>query len=170
VVTEGPVPKSGRIPTTRNTPPVNYPNATFYLEAKRAKRNPVHVFTAEPDVPVADPVLLAAKCAPTRTMKKKADSRLNLPELLRHSRELFRDATRNLVTPKRPSWSGGDMSASSVIFTLALLGTILAGRTDHPVFWLLVGPAPLGIGFTAIMVFRRRTRQKLFVNDISRAK
>jgi hypothetical protein len=53
--------------------------------------------------------------------------------------------------------SGGtrsDMSASSIILTLVLLGTIVAGHTDHPVFWLLVVPAPLGIGFTAIMFFR----------------
>jgi hypothetical protein len=50
--------------------------------------------------------------------------------------------------------TASDMSASSIILTLVLLGTIVAGHTDHPVFWLLVGPAPLGIGFTAIMFFR----------------
>jgi hypothetical protein len=48
--------------------------------------------------------------------------------------------------------TASDMSASSIILTLVLLGTIVAGHTDHPVFWLLVGPAPLGIGFTAMMV------------------
>ena len=148
---------------------MNYPYATFYLESQRARRNLLHVFKAEPEVPAAGPVLPAAKCAPAQAMKRKADSRLNLSELLRHSRELFRDATRNLVTQKRPCWAGGDMSASSVIFTLVLSGTILAGHTDHPVFWLLVGPAPLGIGFTAIMGFRRRTQPKLLVNDLSRA-
>jgi hypothetical protein len=47
------------------------------------------------------------------------------------------------------------MSASTIVVTLVLLGTILAGHTDHPVFWLSVGPAPLVIGFAAIMVFRR---------------
>jgi len=41
-----------------------------------------------------------------------------------------------------------DMSVPSIILTLVLLGTIVAGHTDHPVFWLLVGPAPLGVGFT----------------------
>ena len=134
---------------------MHYPYATFYLEAQRAKRDLLHVFKAEPDVPAADPVLPAAKCAPAQTVKKKADSKLNLSEKLRYSRELFRDATRNLVTQKRPGWAEGDMSASSVIFTIVLLGTILAGHTEHPVFWLSVGPAPLGIGFTAIMVVRR---------------
>ena len=77
---------------------MNYPYATFYLEAQRAKRNLLHVFKAEPDVPVAGPVLPAPKCAPVQPRKKKADSRLNLSELFRRSRELFRDATRNLVT------------------------------------------------------------------------
>ena len=43
--------------------------------AQRAKRNLLHVFEAEPDLPVADPVLLAAKCAPAQARKKKADSR-----------------------------------------------------------------------------------------------
>ena len=35
---------------------MNYPYANFYLEAQRAKRNLLHVFEAEPDLPVADPV------------------------------------------------------------------------------------------------------------------
>jgi hypothetical protein len=55
----------------------------------------------------------------------------------------------------RSSGTKSDMSVSSVILTLVLLGTIVAGHTDHPVFWLLVGPAPLGIGFTAITFFRQ---------------
>jgi len=81
-VTEEPVPKSGRFSTTRNRPLMNYPYATFYLEAQRARRNLLHVFEAVTDVPVAGPFLLAAKCSPAQPRKKKADSRLNLSELL----------------------------------------------------------------------------------------
>ena len=66
--------------TKKNRPLMNYPYATFYLEAQRAKRNLLHVFEAEPDVPAADPVLPAAKCAPAQARKKKADSRFNLSE------------------------------------------------------------------------------------------
>jgi hypothetical protein len=47
------------------------------------------------------------------------------------------------------------MSVPSIILTLVLLGTIVAGHTDHPVFWLLVGPAPLGVGFTVITFLRQ---------------
>lgn len=52
---------------------MNYPYVTFYLEAQRAKRNLLHVFKAEPDVPVAGLVLPAPKCAPAQPRKKKAD-------------------------------------------------------------------------------------------------
>jgi hypothetical protein len=55
----------------------------------------------------------------------------------------------------RSSGATGDMSVSSIVLTLVLLGTIVAGHTDHPVFWLLVGPAPLGIGFTLITFLRQ---------------
>jgi hypothetical protein len=61
--------------TTRNRPLMNYPYATFYLETQRARRNLLHVFKAEPEVPAAGPVLPAAKCAPAQAMKRKADSR-----------------------------------------------------------------------------------------------
>ena len=74
---------------------MNFPYAIFYLEAQRAKRNLLHVFEAEPDVPVADLVLPAAKCAPAQARKKKTDSRLNPSEPFRHLREvLTRPPTR----------------------------------------------------------------------------
>jgi hypothetical protein len=47
------------------------------------------------------------------------------------------------------------MRTHSVILTLVLLGTIAAAHTDHPVFSLLVGPAPLGVGFTVITFLRQ---------------
>lgn len=59
------------------------------------------------------------------------------------------------TTLKRSRWTGGDVSTHSVILTLVLLGTIAAAHTDHPVFWLLVGPAPLGVGFTVITFLRQ---------------
>jgi hypothetical protein len=58
------------------------------------------------------------------------------------------------------------MSASGIILTLVLLGTIVAGHTDHPVFWLLVGPAPLGIGFTVIMFFRQGLGRNHFLPTV----
>ena len=47
------------------------------------------------------------------------------------------------------------MSAFSFVLTLQVLGTIAAAHTDRPVFWLLVGPMPLAIGF-ALITFARK--------------
>jgi len=74
------IPKTTEVTGRRRL--MNYPYATFYLEAQRARRNLLHVFGAETDVPVAGPFLLAAKCPSAQARKKKADSRLNLSELL----------------------------------------------------------------------------------------
>ena len=46
------------------------------------------------------------------------------------------------------------MSASGFTLTLLLFETIAAACTDQHVFWLLIGPAPLVIGFAAIGFLR----------------
>ena len=46
------------------------------------------------------------------------------------------------------------MSVFGITLTLVLLGTIAAAHTDCPVLWLLIGPAPLGVGFTVIAFLR----------------
>jgi hypothetical protein len=97
--------KSGRFTTTRNRPLMNYPYVTFYLEAQRAKRNLLHVFEA--DLSLSGLVLPTPEYAPAQLRKKKADSRLNLSEPVRHSGELFGDATRKLMTPFCPDKAGG---------------------------------------------------------------
>jgi hypothetical protein len=68
---------------------MNFPYSIFLLEAQRAKRNLLHVFEAEPDVPVADPFLPAAQCAPAQARKTKTDRRMNPSELFGRSRELL---------------------------------------------------------------------------------
>ena len=48
------------------------------------------------------------------------------------------------------------MSAFSFTLTLLLSSTIAAANTDQPLFWLLIGPAPLAIGLAATVFFRQR--------------
>jgi hypothetical protein len=51
-------------------------------------------------------------------------------------------------------WTTGDISGFGFAFSLVLLGTIVSAFSDHPVFWLLVGPGPLVIGLTLIAFLR----------------
>jgi hypothetical protein len=53
------------------------------------------------------------------------------------------------------AWTRKDMSAFSIVLMLLLLGIVAAGHTERPVFWLLVGPAPLAVGFTLTTLFRQ---------------
>ena len=52
--------------------------------------------------------------------------------------------------------TGNDMSASTITLTLLLLATIAAMHSDQPAFWLLIGPAPLASGLTALTFLRRK--------------
>ena len=46
---------------------------------------------------------------------------------------------------KAPGNGKRDMSGFSFVLILMLLCEIAALQTDHPVFWLLVGPTPLAL-------------------------
>jgi hypothetical protein len=56
--------------------------------------------------------------------------------------------------PIKENWTTGDISGFGFAFSLVLLGTIVSAFSDHPVFWLLVGPGPLVIGLTLIAFLR----------------
>jgi len=56
--------------------------------------------------------------------------------------------------PIKENWTTGDISGFGLAFSLVLLGTIVSAFSDHPVFWLLVGPGPLVIGLTLIAFLR----------------
>ena len=48
-----------------------------------------------------------------------------------------------------------DLTVSGFVFTLVLVGVILAAHTDRPVFWLLIGPDPIAVLHT-IKTFLRQ--------------
>jgi hypothetical protein len=56
--------------------------------------------------------------------------------------------------PIKENWTTGDISGFGFAFSLVLLGTIFSAFSDHPVFWLLVGPGPLVVGLTLIAFLR----------------
>jgi hypothetical protein len=67
--------------------------------------------------------------------------------------QYMRDET---LAPARNDRTGNDMSASTISLTLLLLATIAAVHSDHPTFWLLIGPVPLASGLTALTFLRRK--------------
>jgi len=118
---------------------VNYPYDSFHLEEERARKNLSQVFQTGADGSI--------DCLP-------------LPE--RHSPSRARSSakvrTRSAgVSHKRKDndWTERDMSSFTFVLMLLILGLFMAAHSDRPVFWLLVGPGPLAIGFTLTTFVRR---------------
>jgi hypothetical protein len=57
------------------------------------------------------------------------------------------------------------MTASSFILTLLLIATVAATSADRPVFWLLLGPAPLAAVVGAVALVRSRFSQRMSQQD-----
>ena len=84
---------------------------------------------------------------------------------IKQTNKLFRENRRKhgLVpnrtpTPLRRSQPGQvkrDLTVSGFVFALVSVGVILAAYTERPVFWLLIGPAPVAVLHT-IRMFREQ--------------
>jgi hypothetical protein len=53
-----------------------------------------------------------------------------------------------------------DLTVSGFVFTLVLVGVILAAHTDRPIFWLLIGPVPVAVLHTIGTFLRQLLRRQ----------
>ena len=62
---------------------------------------------------------------------------------------------------RQPGQMKRDLTVSGFVFTLVLVGAILAANTERPLFWLLIGPIPFAVVHTIGTFLRQRpSRQK----------
>jgi hypothetical protein len=126
---------------------MSYPYSSLHLEADRAQRRLTQAFRDQ-----------RAKSLPPASIDgtvKEQEEAANRPQLSRQ-RDVLLDLRPNTAYPNTPNSARSDMSATSFTLTLLLFATIAAAHTDQPAFWLLIGPAPLAVGFAVIALFRRR--------------
>jgi hypothetical protein len=127
----------------------------FLLEMQLAKRRLAQVFEVARDVSGDSLTSAIVGGAPVAAGQDRAVKRQMPAQDSRRSGNIFRDSRRRLSLSKRSDRTNRDMSAFSFTLTLQLLGTIGAAHTDHPVFWLLVGPMALAVGFTVVTLIRQ---------------
>jgi hypothetical protein len=65
---------------------------------------------------------------------------------------------RSRKTGKSPDTAERDISGFGLVLTLMLLCEIAAAESDHPVFWLLVGPTPLALAVIATRLLAKRAK------------
>jgi hypothetical protein len=117
-----------------------YPYDSFHLQDERAKKNLTRVFQIETRVP-NDGLPRRESRSVSGVWRSAKDARIKSAGVADKGKET--------------AWTGKDMSAFSIVLMLLLLGIFAAAYTDRPVFWLLMGPAPLAVGYTLITFFRQ---------------
>src|SRR5437899_1536931 len=73
----------------------------------------------------------------------------------RRTRAPVRSRARTAI-PTESGETKRDLTVSSFMLALVLVGVIVAAHTDRPVFWLLIGPTPFVVLHTTRMFLRRR--------------
>src|SRR5580704_15001921 len=74
----------------------------------------------------------------------------------RRERTPFRSRTRTTIPTIGSGDTKRDLTVSSFMLALVLVGVVVAAQTDHPVFWLLIGPTPFAVLHTTRTFLRQR--------------
>jgi hypothetical protein len=82
----------------------------------------------------------------------------NISQRRNRACSIHRDAPTRV--PVQTHWTTNDIVAFGATLALVFLGTVLAANTNHPIFWLLLGPGPLAVGFTVISFLRQGFRRR----------
>jgi hypothetical protein len=135
---------------------MNYPYDLLYQDLQGARQELARSLQSGPGPQVDTRLPAIGDGAPVTNGQQRTANQPTLSPEFTRSRGSLNNSATNPTRPKRSGWTGNDMSASSFSLTLLLLGTIAAADTNHPVFWLSIGPAPLVAGFTILTFFRKR--------------
>jgi hypothetical protein len=133
---------------------------SLLLETDAAKRKLAQLFQSEEPGRATPPstgiVTRDSSCAVRTDIEQNSKT-------LRESRRehgLVRARTRTAIPTIESGQVKRDLTVSSFVFTLVSVGAILAAYTDHPIFWLLIGPAPVAVLHTIMTFLRQRLRQR----------
>jgi len=123
-------------------------HVSFLLEAEAAKRRLAQVFQSEQ--------LGRANHRSTAIVTRDSSraARTDTKQNSKMFQENRRKRTRTAIPTSRPRQMQRDLTVSSFVLALVSVGVLLAAYTDQPVFWLLIGSAPLGV-LHAIRAFLR---------------
>jgi hypothetical protein len=79
-----------------------------------------------------------------------------MPQENRHERTPVRSRTRTVIPNTGSGATKRDLTVSSFMLALVLAGVVVAAHTDHPVFWLFIGPIPVAVLHTTRAFLRQR--------------
>jgi hypothetical protein len=134
---------------------MSYP-ISLLLEAEAAKRRFAQSFQSEE----LDRATYQSTAIVTRdssgAARRDSKQTSEMSQENRRERPPVRGQTRTAIPTIGSGDTKRDLTVSSFMLALVLVGVIIAARTDHPVFWLLVGPTPFAVLHTTRTFLRQR--------------
>jgi len=115
---------------------------SFLLEADAAKRRLAQLFGSEGQAIIRQRFVAYESSCAARTHTKQ-NSKTFLEWLCAH--RLVRDRIKTVIPTRQSGQIKRDLTVSSFMLALVSVGVLLAAYTDRPIFWLLIGPAPLAV-------------------------
>ena len=131
---------------------------SFLLESDAAKRRLAEQseqFEAEPLRSVARRSTAIVAHDQSRAARTTIEKNNNTFQKYRRARTPVRSRTRTAIPTIRSGDTKRDLTVSSFM-ALVLVGVVVAAHTDHPVFWLLIGPTPFAVLHTTRAFLRQR--------------
>jgi len=127
---------------------------SFLLEAEAAKRRLAQLFQSEQ--------LGRANHRSTAIVTRDSSwaVRTETKQNSKMSQENRRERTRTALPTRQPCQMKRDLTVSSFVLALVSVGVLLAAYTDQPIFWLLIGSAPLAVLHTIRTFLRLRVNRR----------
>ena len=127
---------------------------SLLLESAAANRRLANLFQSEE----LDRAICQSSAMVTRdssgAARREKDNRM--PQQNRHERTQVSSRTSTASPNLGSGATKRDLSVFSFMLALVLAGVVVAAHTDHPVFWLLIGPIPIAILHTTRTFLRQR--------------
>ena len=122
---------------------MNY--VSFLLEVSAAKRRVAQLFESETTGRAGhlSTAIVAYESSCAARTDTKQNSKTFLEWLCAH--RLVRDRIQAAIPTRQSGQIKRDLTVSSFMLALVSVGVLLAAYTDRPIFWLLIGPAPLAV-------------------------
>ena len=133
---------------------------SLLLETDAAKRKLAQLFQSEEPSRANHPSTGIVARDSSRAVRTDIEQNSKTFRECRREHGLVRDRTRTALRTRQPGQMKRDLTVSSFVFTLVLVGAILAAYTDQPIFWLLIGPAPVAVLHTIMTFLRQRLRRR----------
>jgi hypothetical protein len=118
---------------------------SLLLETGAAKKRVAELFESEALGAVDHLPVVTAAQDQSRVGRPSAKAKKKLFPEYRSKQGPVRDRARTPIPDMESGQMTRDLTVSSFMLALVLVGVLLAAHTERPVFWLLIGPTPLVI-------------------------